>query len=140
MGHTAAADVSADDGLARSTARDQAIAWHHRDLLIAAAVALAAVAGHDPDRAPCADAGCQLPDPALCDLVHRLAALPDAPAPAPAGTLPQELERFTGALIAAADAVRHCRQHEHPGRSCWFTPDRRGDGCSAVLRLLHALG
>lgn len=140
MARTAAADTTVHDGLARSTAQDHAIAWHHREALVAAAASLAAAAGHDPDRARCEEAGCGLPDRSLCDVVHRLAGLPGAPAVVATDPVAPALERFTGALVLAADAIRHCRQHEHAGRTCWFSSDGRGDGCGAVLRLLHALG
>lgn len=137
MGRTTAADSV---GLARSGAHEQAVAWDHREALIASAAVLVASAGHDPDRAICHEADCGLADAAVCEVAHRLARLPGAPAVVPALPLDVATDRFAQALIAAADAIRHCRQTVHAGRGCWFSADAALDGCGTVLRLLHALG
>ncbi|WP_052667241.1 hypothetical protein [Nitriliruptor alkaliphilus] len=137
MGRTIAAD---SEGLARSGAAEEAVARHHRDALIAAAVTLVVSAGHDPDRAACDEAACGLADPGLCDVAHRLARLPDAPTVVPATHVALASARFAAALTSSADAIRHCRQTVHIGRGCWFSADADLDGCGEVLRLLHRLG
>lgn len=136
MGRTGTA---ADADLTRSGAHEQATAWLHREALVAAAAVLVASAGHDPDRADCDEAACRLADRSLCDVAHRLARLPEAPAVAPMQPIELATDRFTAALMASADAIRHCRQTVHPGRGCWFGA-AAPDGCGEVLRLLHRLG
>lgn len=138
MGRTTTA--AASEGLARSSAAEQATAWAHRDALVAAAAALVASAGHDPDRAMCDDASCGLADARTCDVAHRLARLPGAPAVTTTEPLALASVRFTAALTAAADAIRHCRQTVHVGHGCWFSVDGASDGCGEVLHLLHRLG
>lgn len=137
MGHTSA---TADVDLARSTTGDRDVAWRHREVLVAAAAALVAAAGHDPDRATCSDAACRLADADLCDVTHRLSRLPGAPTAVAVLTFEVALERFGAALTASADAIRHCRQTVHASRECWFSPAPGGDGCGPVLHLLHRLG
>jgi hypothetical protein len=137
VGRTTTADSA---GLARSTTVEQATAWHHREALIAAAVTLVSSAGHDPDRASCDEASCRLADDRVCDVAHRLARLPGAPAASPARPIDEAAAWFTVALTAAADAIRHCRQTVHPGHGCWFSADTGHDGCGEVLHLMHRLG
>lgn len=141
---TSEAFVTAREVLSRSTAAELATARAHRDALVAAAVALTSAAGHDPDLATCAQAGCghaAVPDgPALCAMAHRLARLPDAPATPPAVPFLAAVAHFRSALVGSADAIRACRQTAHPGDDCWFSPVPGLDGCGEVLRLLHRCG
>ncbi|MEX1177505.1 MAG: hypothetical protein WEB09_03500 [Nitriliruptor sp.] len=130
--------------LARSTRADVDLAWQHREVLVAAAATLVVASGHDPDLGSCAAAGCGLDaryvDPSLCALAGRLARLPGAPPGIPGLPLEVALPGFLAALAASADAIRHCRQTEHPGAGCWFSPGTGLDGCGDVLRLLHRCG
>lgn len=127
-------------GLARSTAVEQAAAWHHREALIAAAATLVASAGHDPDRAACDEASCRLADGRICDVAHRLARLPGAPDAPAQRSIDEAAAWFTVALTAAADAIRHCRQTVHATHGCWFSADADQDGCGEVLHLMHRVG
>lgn len=137
MGRTTSAGGA---GLARSTATEQATAWHHREALVAAAATLVASAGHDPDRAACDEASCRLADSRICDVAHRLARLPGAPDATSAQPIDEAAAWFTVALTAAADAIRHCRQTVHVGQGCWFSADADQDGCGEVLHLMHRVG
>ncbi|MTV25437.1 hypothetical protein FTX61_08455 [Nitriliruptoraceae bacterium ZYF776] len=133
--------LRAEPPLARTDGRDLALARRHRDALVAAAVDLVHAAGHDPDAAPFAAARCGLADhrigTELCAVAHALTRLADAPAwPDAAASLDAALRTFHLRLGDAADAVRACRQTAHPA-GCWFTAVPGGDGCGAVLRLLH---
>ncbi|MEX1162485.1 MAG: hypothetical protein WEB03_02785 [Nitriliruptor sp.] len=131
-------------GLARSTRAELDLAWQHREVLVAAATTLVTTAGHDPDLGVCAAADCGLatlsPDPALCGVADRLARVPGAPPGVHDLPVEVALAGFLAALTAAADAIRHCRQAEHIGSSCWFSPVAGLDGCGDVLRLLHRCG
>lgn len=131
----------AQAALARSTDAEVAVARRHRDRLVAAAHAVVASCGHHPDRGACVGAGCHLgglPDgPAVCGVAHALAGL-TSPTPVTATSSAAEaVAEFRSCLVAAADAIRHCRQAEHGAGGCWFGPAPGVDGCRAVLRLLH---
>jgi hypothetical protein len=134
--------ASTTAGLARSGVAELDLARSHRDALVAASAAVVIAAGHDPDVAACADAGCGLAviatvQPDVCVVAHRLARLPDAPPAAAGPPLVDVLTDFLGVLAGVADAIRACRQIAHPGAGCWFSPVPGIDGCGEVLRLLH---
>lgn len=136
----------AGGGLCRSSAGELHLARSHRDALLVAATGVVAAAGHDPDLGTCAEASCGLGEhgalgTAVCTVAHRLARLPDAPAPLAARSpLPVALADFRSALAAAADAIRACRQTAHAGEGCWFSAAPGVDGCGEILRLLHRCG
>lgn len=134
MGRTTS---GASAGLARSSASEQALAWHHRERLILAAATLVASVDHDPDQAGDGRSGF---DTSVLDVAHRLARLPGGPSLVPTQPVGTASRRFAAALTAAADAVRHCRQTVHTGGGCWFSDDAGRDGCGEVLHLLHELG
>jgi hypothetical protein len=131
-------------GLARSTSADLEVAWGHREALVIAAAVLVRAAGHGHVDARCTSATCPLVvrtgDTLLCGVADRLAAGAVLPPASAVVALDAALATFTGALIAAADAIRCCRQTAHSSAACWFQPPGGGDGCGEVLRLLHRLG
>lgn len=125
------------------------LARTHLAALVEAAHRLVAAAGHDPDRADCDAARCQLGEvehgPQLCALAHRLTVLdPDGSAvPAPAGAeghVARALGDFRLALVESLDAVRTCRSVGHAEGRCWFAPATGPDGCGEVLRAAHLAG
>lgn len=134
--------AAADRGLARSSGTDLRLAWQHRDALVLAAVAVVAACGHDPDVARCTSAGCHLAGlsdgEAVCAVAHALSRVPDAPRLRVVPSAAEVVAEFRAQLVAAADAIRHCRQAEHGTGVCWFSPIPGDDGCRPVLRLLHA--
>lgn len=136
------AAAATDRGLARSSDAEVLLAWRHRDRLVHAAVAVVAACGHDPDVARCAAAGCHLDGlvdgSAVCGVAHALSRVPDAPHLRQVPSAAEAVAEFRACLVAAADAIRHCRQAEHGSGVCWFSPVAGDDGCRTVLHLLHA--
>lgn len=132
---------AASAALARSSDADIRTARQHRDRLVAAARAVVVACGHHPDRGACEGAGCHLgglPDgPAVCAVAHALAGLTSPLPTTPAASAAEAVAEFRSCLVAAADAIRHCRQAEHGAGDCWFGPAPGVDGCRPVLRLLH---
>ena len=127
------------------------LARSHRHALVSASTRLVLRAGHDPDLADCATAGCGLATvehgPVLCALAHRLSLLGapgDGPATAYAGGPDDGLDRavaeFRLALVESLDAVRTCRSMGHAEGQCWFSPATGADGCGEVLRAAHLAG
>ncbi len=134
------------------------LARTHLRALVAAADALVAAAGHDPDLADCRQAGCGLAEvehgQRLCALAHRLALL-DLEDPTAADALlrsPSESGRsqdggvaaaegaFRTALVESLDAVRACRSVWHREGRCAFAHGADIDGCGEVLRAAHLAG
>ena len=122
--------------------------WH---ALVSASTRMVLLAGHDPDVADCAAAGCALATvehgPVLCSLAHRLSSLRapgDDPATAHAAGPGDDHDRtvaeFRLALVESLDAVRTCRSVGHAQGHCWFSPPPGADGCGEVLRAAHLAG
>jgi hypothetical protein len=132
--------TAASEGLARSTADEQALAWHHRERLFLAAATLVASVDGDPSRLATVVPSGAVDAGRVLDVAHRLAQLPGAPAVVRTEPVADAVAGFTAALTSAADAVRHCRQTVHTRRGCWFSTAAGSDGCGEVLHLLHHLG
>jgi hypothetical protein len=114
--------------LARSSTAERALAWRHRELLVLAAATLVASDVRPPQVGSRAR---------LMAVATRLAHLPGAPNVVPTEPSGVALDRFTAALVGAADAIRHCRQTEHVGGGCWFGVGGARDACDEALHLLH---
>jgi hypothetical protein len=136
VGHTTTATSV---GLARSTAGEQALAWHHRERLVVAAAVLVASVDRDPSRIATVVPPGAVDAARVLDVARRLAQLPGAPSVVPTEPVPDAVAGFATALTSAADAVRHCRQTVHTSRGCWFSTGSGNDGCGEVLHLLHHL-
>jgi hypothetical protein len=117
--------------LARSSDEDRVMAWLQREQLILAAVTLLASDVRPPGIGRRAR---------LVAVATRLAHLPGAPSVVPTERTEVALDRFTDALVDAADAIRHCRRTEHVGGGCWFGVGGARDACDDALHLLHELG
>ncbi len=142
------ARMRAPERLTRSETGELDLARTHLWTLVAAAGRLVRAAGHDPDRADCAEAGCRLADvdegPEWCRLAHRLSLLEDRGAPAaPAedrGDLTTARDAFGAALVDSLDAVRTCRSIAHAEGRCWFAASTGASDCGEVLRAAHRVG
>lgn len=117
--------------LARSSPAELATAWQQRERLVLAAATLCASDVRPPALGRRAR---------LVGVATRLAHLPGAPNVVPTERCEVALDRFTAALVDAADAIRHCRLTEHVGGGCWFGVGGAREACDEALHLLHEFG